>query len=106
MVKILSIIILASIISGETGEICPIEAKIAIARIHSQNKVFYGYNANFSGIDLLISANWEKAEDTSRGAKFIFSDDDLKQKRVQELVKDKKLKAKFQCKNGLNLYAY
>ena len=95
METIVSVLLLASIISGETGNICPTEAKIAIAHIYSRNTIFYALDRNFSAIDLAVSMNWQRIKDTSNGAEFIFSEDDMRDERVKKLVRGRELKVKF-----------
>lgn len=99
----ISISELAYTIQGEAGA-CPLVVMLAVAWIYSRNDTMYGH-AKPSSEALFIARIWQSIPDPVPGKYFIFSRQDLKQKRVRQLIKNREPTI-FQCQGELKLYAY
>ena len=95
---------LAYIIAGEAGA-CSFTAMIAVAYIYQRNNRFFGYSQP-GYWESLIARNWYKFTDTSGGAEFLFSADDLQDHRVKRIIRGREPTKQWDCRMGLKLYAY
>jgi len=75
---------LAHIIAGEAGG-CGIIAMLAVANIWTRNKRFYGY-APITGAALQAAITYRRLPDVTGGARYLFNRNDLRQRRVRELI--------------------
>ena len=91
---------LAHIIAGEAGG-CGFIAMLAVANVWTRNKRFYG-NAPITGKSLMAAVAYSSVEDVTHGARYLFSRDDMRQRRVQELVaRDGRASPQTFCNNQL-----
>ena len=69
MTNLLAAIALAAVIAGEAPG-CPLDAKLAVANVHSRNAVWYG-DAQPTALDLYVALNWQDYADPTGGAAFL-----------------------------------
>ena len=69
MTNIILAFTLARIIAGEAPG-CPIEAKLAVAHVHSRNEVWFG-NAEPTALDLYVALHWQDYDDPTGGAAYL-----------------------------------
>lgn len=98
MTELLAALALAAIIAGEAPG-CPIEAKLAVAHVHSRNDVWYG-NAEPTAADLYVALHWQEYDDPTGGAVFLIGPGDAA--RMTGLGD---MTARFEC-DGTWLEAY
>ena len=108
---LVTIYLLARLIAGEAGT-CDIDAKLAIAHVHNnraQANIIGGWygDAEPTRIDLLIAKYWALYPDSTEGALFLFSNTDLTNRAVRDIIDVMKLQesARFICANS-TLHAY
>lgn len=93
---------LARTVAGESGS-CPLAAQIAVAHVASRNSRMYG-DAEPTAESLWVAIHWREIEDTSKGALFILSDEDLKLDSVQAMIGAHI--ATWVCDHDYRLHAY
>ena len=69
MTNILLALALARIIAGEAPG-CPIEAKLAVANVHSRNVIWFG-DAEPTALDVWAALNWQQFPDPTSGAVYL-----------------------------------
>lgn len=69
MMNLLLAIALARIIAGEAPG-CPVEAKLAVAHVHSRNQVWFG-DAEPTATDIWVALNWQHYPDPTGGAVYL-----------------------------------
>ena len=74
MTNIILALALARIIAGEAPG-CPVEAKLAVAHVHSRNAVWFG-DAEPTAIDIWAAVNWQQHPDPTGGAVYLIHPDD------------------------------
>ena len=67
--------LLAHVIAGETGTICGLEAKLAVAHVAQRNDVWYG-DAEPGALDLAAALWWSRWPDPTDGALFLLGPGD------------------------------
>lgn len=88
---------------GEAG-ICSIWAMVAIAWVYQRNQRMNGWQEP-SPQAIMASALWPMLPDTSAGANYVFSAEDLEREDVKEIVGDARPRAVWRCSTGaLNFY--
>ena len=74
MTNLLLALALARIIAGEAPG-CPIDAKLAVANVHSRNAVWFG-DAAPTALDLYVAMHWREYDDPTGGAVYLIHPDD------------------------------
>ncbi len=69
MTNLLLALALARVIAGEAPG-CPIDAKLAVANVHSRNAVWFG-DAAPAAIDLYVALRWQDYADPTGGAAYL-----------------------------------
>ncbi len=92
------------VLMGEAG-MCSLWAMAAIARVFQQNQHMNGWQPpNMKAI--LVASLWPILPDTSAGANYVFSTQDLEMDAVREIIGDAKPRVVWRCVAGgaLNFY--
>jgi hypothetical protein len=87
------------IIMGEAS-LCGFWAMIAVAYVYQRNDEMNGWQEGPNTKAVLAAALWSTLPDTSRGAKYVFSLNDLGKQKVREIIKDKKPRIVYSCTIG------
>ena len=101
--------IMARLIAGEAGT-CGLDGKLAVAHVVMNRDAagitggWYG-DAEPAAVDLAVAAYAERLNDITRGAIFLFSDNDLFSPAVQRIVADRVLTGVFRC-HGSSLFSF
>ena len=96
--------LLARTLVNEAG-VCGIMGMVAVAYVWTRNKVMYGSYGPVEPTDdaLFVARYWSEFPDYSRGAKFVFSDEDLRDWRVQNIIRNHGPPWRMECAGGLGL---
>lgn len=86
------------IIMGEAS-LCSFWAMVAVAYVYQRNPRMNGRQQPDIKATL-AAALWSALPDTSRGAKYVFSLQDLERKEVGRIIKDKKVRVIYPCSVG------
>ena len=88
------------VIMGEAG-ICSFLAMVAVAYVYQRNPQMNGWHDCPNDRARLAAGLWWLFQDPSRGARFVFSVDDLRLKGVREIVQGVgPPRARFRCAVG------
>lgn len=74
MTNLLLALQLARIIAGEAPG-CDLDAKLAVAHVHSRNPVWYG-DAEPTALDVFVALRWQDYADPTGGAAYLIHPDD------------------------------
>lgn len=103
--------LLAHVIAGETGTICGLDAKLAVANV-AANRTAAGIEGGWAGwaeptpLDLLVAEKFQKLVDPTRGALFLLSRQDVGRRDVAAWLVGRQRTAVFECAGGLALEAW
>jgi len=102
---------MASIIAGETGDLCGLEAKIAVGWV-IRNREVAGITGGWAGratptrLDVAVAETYHKLADPTHGALVLVSAQDMQRADVRRLVAGREQTARFDCAGGLALEAW
>jgi hypothetical protein len=102
-----------AIIEGEAGIAgCPLEALVAVSKVNANHYARFGKTPRWYGWARPSSAAYHIAKyqdrypDVTGGAVYLFSFEDMRQARVQRLVRNMRLTFVVHCPGGLGLKGY
>ncbi len=96
----------AQVLMGEAG-VCPIGAIIAVAWMMARGAgPFYGEQGETNSAAEFVARLWYTQPDPTPGARFAFSEEDLKKVQVQRIIQDRPERARYRCAGGLTLHIY
>jgi hypothetical protein len=87
------------IIMGEAS-LCGFWAMVAVAYVYQRNPKMNGWQEMPNIKATLAAMLWPALPDTSLGAKYVFSSQDLETRKVDQIIKDKKARAIYPCLVG------
>lgn len=105
----ISLYLLASLIAGEAGN-CDLTAKLAVAHVVRNRQEagilggWYGWGVP-TELDLAVAELAPKVADPTHGAVFLFSDADIWQPAVKQIIAGRTLTRRFACDRG-ELWAF
>jgi len=100
--------VLAHILAGEVGLLCPFEASLAIAFMFmsGRNRTWSGWDETPDVQHWWLSYTYWQFDDPTPTARFMFSRADTLLPSVQRIIGHDPPLRIFECQNGLALYAY
>jgi len=108
---LLAVWLLAHIIAGETGAVCGLDAKLAVAYV-AANRAAAGIAGGWAGwaepslLDLLVAEKYVKTVDPTGGALFLLSREDAARPDVRAWLAGRQRTAVFVCAGDLWLEAW
>ncbi len=96
--------LLARTLANEAG-VCGVMAMVAVAYVWSRNPRMTGtYGPREPGqVEWFVARTWHLWPDFSKGATFVFSDQDLRLPAVQDIIRNHGPPFRIPCAGGLGL---